>query len=56
MNKRYLIIAVFFFIIAILCLIILFTKEFQTYAVTGAIVSALIGFAFLRRARNKYIR
>lgn len=53
MNKRYLIIAVFFFIVSILCLVTLLTTEFQSYALTGTVVTAILGLAFLRRTRNR---
>ena len=55
MNKRYLIIALFFFIIAILCLVTLLTTDFQSYALTGTIVSLIIGIGFLHRARERHL-
>lgn len=50
MNKRYLVVSIFFFMASLLCLINLFTSDFQSYTITGSIVFTIVGIGFLRRS------
>lgn len=53
MERKSLIIGVLFFIASAYCGFSLLTKGFESYSLSGLVLFALIGLAFVRRARSR---
>ena len=53
MEKKNLIAGIAFLVGTAICVFSLFTREFQTYYVCGAVVFTIVGVAFLKRANTR---
>ncbi|MFV0517521.1 MAG: hypothetical protein ACK5MV_08995 [Aminipila sp.] len=53
MDKKSLTVGIIFLLGSAYCLFYLLTKEFESFALTGLIIFALIGLAFIRRCKSR---